>query len=425
MNLRITSLHALFLVLAIAPLARADDWPAWRGAGQDGTTRETDLPTTWSASENVTWKAPLPGPGNSTPVVHGDRVFVTCASKKGAVRSVLCFDRNDGRELWRRDTKFTGEEKTHETNPYCSASPATDGRRVFAWHGSAGVVACGVDGTPLWHRDLGPFDHIWGNGSSPVLHRNLVILNLGPGPQSRLVALDADSGKTVWQTDLPEARGKTWEEWKGSWSTPVVLTHDLGDGSSTTLLVLSLPGYVAAFDAANGREMWRCRGLGDLVYTNPVIGNGVIVAMSGYQGPAIGMRLPKFDERGDLTDTHRLWREEKPQQRVGSGVIAGDHFYIVNDPGVAQCIELKTGRTLWRRRAAGATWSSAVLSGDRIYATDQSGETVILRASPEKLEVLHQNPLGETTRASPAVSDGQIFLRTYKHLYCIGKRTNP
>ena len=188
------------------------------------------------------------------------------------------------------------------------------------------------------------------------------------------------------------------------------------------VVVLSLPQYVAGFDLMTGKEIWRCRGLGDLVYTNPVIGNGVIVAMSGYQGPAIGMRLPKLGERGDLTDTHRLWREEKPQQRVGSGVIAGDHFYIVNDPGVAQCIELKTGKQAWRKRAAGSTWSSSVLSGDRIYVTDQSGETVVFRASPAKLEVLQRNELGETTRASPAVSDGQIFIRTHKNLYCIGER---
>jgi outer membrane protein assembly factor BamB len=191
------------------------------------------------------------------------------------------------------------------------------------------------------------------------------------------------------------------------------------------IIVLSLPGHVAGLDASSGKEIWRCRGLSDLVYTNPVIGNGVIVAMSGYQGPAIAMRLPKLGERGDLTDSHRLWREEKTQQRVGSGVIVGEHFYIVNEPGIALCIELKTGKQAWRERAGGTTWSSSVVSGDRIYNVDQSGETVVFRATPEKLDVLHRNELGEMTRASPAVSDGQIFIRTYKHLYCIGERKRP
>jgi outer membrane protein assembly factor BamB len=256
-----------------------------------------------------------------------------------------------------------------------------------------------------------------------VLHKETVILNLGPGPESRLVALDANSGKTVWQNDLPEAKGKS-EAYKGSWSTPVIHYQSAG-GGYTSILVLSLPQYVAAFDPTSGKEVWRCRGLSDLVYTNPVIGNGVVVAMSGYQGPAIGLRLPAPGERGDVTDTHRLWREEKPQQRIGSGVIAGDYFYMVNEPGIAQCIELKTGKTTWRQRAAGSTWSSSVLSGDKIYVTAQTGETVVWRADPRKLEVLHRNDLGEPTRASPAVSDGQVFIRTDKHLYCIGRRLPP
>ena len=418
-------LTAICVCLIPAAGATADDWPAWRGPAQNGVTRETALPAEWSQTKNVTWKARLPGPGNSTPIVHGDRVFVTCASAKGAVRSVICFDRATGKELWRRDTKFEGKEPTHETNPYCSASPTTDGKIVVAWHGSAGVVAYTVDGQPLWHRDLGPFRHIWGNAASPVIHEGKVILNLGPGPESRLLALNKETGKTAWETDLPEAKGKSDQDWKGSWSTPVPHYQSAPGGVMTSVVVLSLPGYVAGFDAMSGKEIWRCRGLSDLVYTTPVIGNGVIVAMSGYQGPAIAMRLPAPGERGDLTDTHRLWREEKTQQRVGSGVIAGDHFYIVNEPGIALCLDLKSGKQLWRERAAGTTWASAVLSGDRIYITDQSGETVVFRAGPEKLEVLQRNELGEMTRASPAVSDGQVFIRTYEHLYCVGAGEAP
>jgi outer membrane protein assembly factor BamB len=334
------------------------------------------------------------------------------------VRSLLCFDRGDGKPLWRHDTKFTGDEPTHETNPYCSASPVTDGRRVFASHGSAGVVACEAGtGKLLWHRDLGPMRHIWGNASSPVLHDDKLVLLCGPGPETRLIALDPETGQTVWQNDLPEAKGKSPDEWKGAWNTPVVYKHD--DGS--TVLILGLPRYVAGFDPATGKEIWRCRGLSDLVYTNPLVGDGVIVCMSGYQGPAMGMRLPRPGANGDLTDSHRLWVVEMNQQRVGSGVVAGGHVYILNDPGVAECIELETGQQVWRERAANASWGSMVLSGERLYVTDQTGQTVVLRATPEELEVLAENPLGETTRASVAPSNGQLFIRTYKHLYCIGK----
>jgi outer membrane protein assembly factor BamB len=409
----------VLLACCVAVNARAADWPAWRGPHGTGVYDEVDLPTTWSATENVAWKAPLPGPGNSTPVVAAGRVFVTCASDKGATRSVLCFDRASGKLLWRQDTKFTGEETTHETNPYCAASPATDGRRVFAWHGSAGVVAYDAQGgKPLWQRDLGPFRHIWGNASSPVLYGEKLILQLGPGPETRLVALDARSGQTVWENDLPEAKGKAPDHWKGSWGTPVLYKAD--DGRTT--LVAGLPQYVAGFDPESGKELWRCRGLGDLVYTNPLIGNGVIVQMSGYQGPALALRVPKPGETGDLTASHRLWLVEKGNpQRVGSGVIADEHVYILNDPGVAECIELRTGKQVWKQRAAHSSWGSMVLSGDRLYVTDMSGQTVVLRAGP-KFELLHENALadGDLTRASVAVSDGQIFIRTYKQLYCIG-----
>src|SRR5688500_2154237 len=180
MGIRMTVLAAALLLFTLAGFAFAADWPEWRGMAQNGTTPETDLPLTWSATKNVAWKVSLPGPGNSTPVIHGEKVFVTGASEKGAVRSVLCFDRTGGKQIWRRDTKFAGNETTHETNPYCSSSPVTDGERVFAWHGSAGVVAYTAAGEPLWHRDLGPFRHIWGSGSSPVLHNDTLVLNLGP-----------------------------------------------------------------------------------------------------------------------------------------------------------------------------------------------------------------------------------------------------
>ena len=410
----------LLLVLVCPPMPlRAGDWPAWRGPGGMGVAEgEHGLPEQWSATEHVTWKADLPGPGNSSPVVWGDRVFLTCAEKEGAVRGVLCFDRNDGRLLWRRDTPFEGKETTHETNPYCSASPVTDGKRVIAWHGSAGVVAYGMHGRPLWHRDLGPFNHIWGNGSSPILDGERVFLYCGPGPETTMLALDAATGETLWTNDLEDARAEKPDQWKGSWATPV-LRHVAGERYE---LLVSLPGYVAGFDPDSGKEVWRCRGLGDLVYASPLTDGDTIVAMSGYGGPAIGLRAPQAGETGDLTDTHRLWVVAKNQQRVGSGVIVRDHVYILNDPGMAECIEAHTGKTVWKTRASGTSWGSMVYADGKLYVTDQEGETVVTRPNPHKLEVIATNELGETSRASPAVSNGQIFLRTYKHLYCVGER---
>jgi outer membrane protein assembly factor BamB len=408
---------ALMLICCSSPLPAAD-WPAWRGPTGQGLTTETGLPTTWSAKENVTWKVPLPGPGSSTPIIVGDRVLVTAASDNGAVRSVICFSRTDGKELWRGETKFAGKEPTHETNPYAGSSPVTDGKAVYAWHGSAGFVAYDLDGKELWRRDLGTFTHIWGNASSPVLLGDRVILSAGPGMRHVLLAMDAKNGETVWQTELPEALSKKPDEFTGSWATPVV--RKTSDGKDE--LVLPLPGHVAGFDPATGKETWRCRGMTKLAYANALVGEGHIVAMSGFQGSAFGMREPKAGETGDLTASHRLWVVEKNQQRIGTGMIVDGHVYMLNEPGVMQCIELKTGKELWKKRLTGSTWGSLVRSGDVFYVTDRAGETIIFRATPTGLEVLQENPLGEQTQASIAPSDGQLFIRTFRHLYCIGQR---
>jgi len=180
---------------------RAANWPAWRGPHGDGVTPETALPLKWSATENVGWKTELPERGNSTPIVWNDRVFLTQAV--GTRRTVVCFARADGRMLWQQGPDWKTAERSHQTNPPCSGSPVTDGERVIAWFGSAGVSCFDFDGKELWHVDLGPQDHEWGYGSSPVLHGDLCILNFGPGARSFLVALDKKSGKEAWRFDVP------------------------------------------------------------------------------------------------------------------------------------------------------------------------------------------------------------------------------
>jgi outer membrane protein assembly factor BamB len=415
--MRYSALLPLLLVSLTFLPARAGEWPAWRGPLGTGISDETGVPLEWSADENITWKVPLPEPGNSTPIVWGDRVFVTGPLDNGARRTLMCFDRADGRLAWQREVHFEGTERTHATNPYCSASPVTDGQRVVVWHGSAGMFAYDFQGNELWRRDLGPFDHIWGNAASPVIEGDLVLANLGPGPQSTLLAVDKQTGQDAWRVELTDARGKDADEWKGSWSTPVL--RDTADGRE---LLLSMPGRLAAFDLADGSERWTCRGLTDLVYTSPLVGDGVVVAMSGYLGAALATRA---GGEGDVTDANRLWRIEKNPQRVGSGVILGDHVYILNEQGVAECIDVATGQRAWEERLGGTTWSSMVAAEGRLYIINMDGETIVLRATPERCEVLARNPLGELSRASLALSDGQIFARTYQHLYCIGQLNSP
>ncbi|HKB35139.1 MAG TPA: PQQ-binding-like beta-propeller repeat protein [Gemmataceae bacterium] len=409
-------LRILLVALACPALALAGNWPAWRGSTGDGRCTEKDLPLEWNTTKNVRWKVPLPDEGNSTPVVWRNRLFLTQATQRGTHRALLCLDRSNGKQLWKAEVQYKEKEPTHGTNPYCSASPVTDGERVLVSHGSAGLFCYSVEGKELWRKDVGKMIHIWGNASSPILYGDLAILWVGPGDRQILLAVDRRSGKTVWEHNEPGGvDGITNKDWVGSWSTPIIARVGGRDE-----LILSVPLKVKGFDPNSGKELWSCAGLGKLVYTSPVCSaGGIVVAMSGYGGPSLAVRA---GGSGDVTKTHRLWQHPSNPQRIGSPVIVGEHAYLINEQGLGQCFELKTGKDVWmKERAASATWGSLVVAGDRFYITTQNGETVILSASPE-FKVLGRNRLNETTRASVAVSDGELFIRTYKHLWCISKK---
>lgn len=409
---------AFSLAATIHASAVANDWPAFRGPGLTGVSDETRLPLTWSAEKNVRWKTRLPAPGNSSPVVSRDRVFVTCATDQGERRGLYCFDRREGRLLWQRIVEFHESDPTHATNPYCGSSPATDAARVVVWHGSAGLHCYDYDGNLLWSRDLGTFHHIWGYGSSPVFYGDSILLNCGPGVRTFVTAIDRRTGETQWQVDEPggdegqEQPGQK-PKWIGSWSTPLVTKV----GGRDQILV-SLPHHVQAYDPRDGKILWRCDGLGDLVYTSVLVRDGMGVAMSGFHGPAIGFKL---GGSGNVTETNRLWHvTTQNPQRIGSGVIIGEHIYMVNEPGLVQCLELETGKEVWKDRLGGEkVWASIVAAEGRLYVTDEGGTTYVFAPNPERLEVLAKNQIGEPTNSTLALSDGQIFLRTFEHLICI------
>ena len=396
-----------------APAGMAGDWPQWRGPEGTGISVEKNLPTVWGTNQNVCWKTPLPEPGNSTPVVWRNQVFITQAVKNK--RTVMCFDCANGKLQWQSGADAVDQEPTHQTNPYCSGSPVTDGERVIASFGSAGVYCYDFEGNELWHRDLGKQSHMWGVSSSPVLHGELCLLNFGPGERTFLIALNRKTGETIWQHDEPGGRA---DKYIGSWSTPIVI-----QAGSREELIAPWPERVAAFDPKTGRELWTCRGLNPLVYTSPLYAEGIVVVMGGYNGSALAV---KAGGSGDVTETNRLWHVPKTKQRIGSGVISKGYIYILNDPGVAECFELRTGKLVWEERLNGPgakadNWSSLVLAEDNLYAINQSGDGLVFKANPQ-FQVVSTDPLGELTRSSIAVSDGQLFIRTYKGLWCIGQR---
>jgi outer membrane protein assembly factor BamB len=412
-------LAALFLMPVRQ--AAADNWPAWRGPDGNGQCRERNLPLKWSATENVRWKVPLPGPGNSTPIVWGSRIFLTQATEGGRKRSLMCLDREDGKLLWRQTSEYNDPEPTHPTNPYCSGSPVTDGERVVVSFGSAGLDCYDFEGKRLWHRDLGKCLHIWGNAASPVIYGDLVLLNFGPGERTFLVAVDKRTGREVWRAEEPGGKlgDKGPVEWIGSWSTPAVASLNGRDE-----LIVSWPRVLKSYSPRTGSLLWSSGGLekdkgqGELVYTSPLVSDEAIVSMGGFGGPILAVRT---GGAGDVTQTHRLWRLPAGPQRIGSGVILGQHIYMVNTPGTFQCFELKTGKSLWTERVSSEVWGSLVHADGRLYVTNLEGETVVLAAKPT-FEILGRNPLKERTLASIAVSDGAIFIRTYKQLWCIGNR---
>ena len=370
----------------------------------------------WS-EKTVAWRVPLPEAGNSTPIAIGDRIFVTQARKAAGQRFLLCFDRGTGKQLWQAAVYYPDPEPTHATNPYASASPVSDGTMVIAWFGSAGLYAYDLSGKPLWQRDFGVQKHTWGYGSSPVIHGDKVFLNFGPGERSFLVALNKATGATVWQQSIPVGQGKAFANWApadmyGSWATPVVIRT-----AQREELLLPLPGKLNAYDPATGKLLWTCRGLGDLIYPSAVYGEGVIFVASGFSGPAMAV---KPGGSGDVTGTHRLWLREKGRQWIGSGVVTGGRVITIDTGGIAEAMDLKTGKVEWTARLSGkegasAVWSSPVLSGGKLVVLSQTGELLVADAVTGKVE--HSRSLGESSNSSAVLSNGDLFLRTHGGLY--------
>ncbi len=407
---------SLFAIAATVAFARGENWPEWRGPLGDGVIAERLGPQSWSADSNVLWKSPLPDAGNASPVVWGDRVFVACAEEGGVLRSLLCFDRSTGEQLWKRSTRHEEPDPTHATNPWCAATPATDGEAVYVWNGSAGAKAYDFEGNLLWHRDLGDFVHRWGHASSPRIYKDTVIFFGSPGPRVVLAALDKRTGETVWERSL-DAVASPPEELHGSFVTPYLFRNE---GRSE--LLVPLPGYLASFDPDTGAEWWRCDGLGRLVYTDAMVGEGMILAFSGLRGPAIGMRIPGPDETGNLTESHRIWKNDTVIQRVGSGVIVGERFFLCGRRGELHCGDIRTGETLWTENISEQAWSAISRVGDYLYLTDQSSTTWIFKPS-DSFELVRKNQMEEKERgnATLAFYRDQLFLRTHQRLYALGE----
>lgn len=413
-------------------LAVESNWPQWRGPNGSGKTSSTDAVTHWGPDQNVKWRFDLPEAGNSTPVVWGDRIFVTQPLSESNERSLICLGRDTGKEQWRRSVVYDQKDATHKTNPYCSASPATDGQHVVAWFGSAGLFCWDVEGNELWRRELGEQQHMWGYGSSPILHNGLCVLNFGPGNREFLLAVDLSTGETRWKLESiddqaerelsgPENDGNANdftngkarnERLRGSWNTPII-----ADINGHSELIVALPRRVVALDPSTGEKLWTCGGGAPLAYASLMEDRGIIIALGGYRGASFAVR---GGGRGDVTATHRLWHKPKDIGWLGTGIVHDGNIYICDMGGVIHCIEANSGDSLWKSRSGGGgTWSSITQTADgTMYLLKKSGSTTVFRPDRQALKQVAENDLSETSNASVVVVGNDVLVRTDEALWC-------
>lgn len=385
-------------------------WPRWRGPSGQGYVTPGRYTNTWSPTRNVKWRVPVPGEGNSSPIVWGNHIFVTTAQDDGAKLSLMAFSRADGKLLWETPVPQEGVERVHQKNGHASATPVTDGRMIWASFGRHGLVAFDMAGKIVWHRKFGPINNYHGPAGSPVLYKDRIFLyqdHKGSAEQQAFVAaFDAKTGKTLWETPRTETVG---------WGTPVVINT----GSRDELIVNS-QRRVAAYDPATGRELWTVRGMTFEVIPTPVVGEGLVFASSGRAGPTLAIRP---GGSGDVTDTHLAWSSPKGSPFVPSGLLHDGLLYLLNDmQSILTVYEAKSGTLMYQGRLGVAQRegfsASPVVVNDELFFTNDDGETFVVRAGRE-FDLLHTNSLGERTLASPALVDGIWYWRTTGHLVAI------
>ncbi len=398
----------LALLGMFAPTSRGENWPGWRGPRGDGTSLEPEVPTTWSAEQNVVWKVEVPGQGHASPIVWNNRVFVVTCNEDARQRILLCYDRHTGRELWRKVVLESPLEHKHRLNSFASSTPATDGTLVYVTfldRDHMVVAAYDYAGNQRWLVRPGPFASTHGYCSCPVLFKDKVIVNGDHDGDAYLVALDRSTGRTLWKAER--------ENRTRSYSTPLV--RQIG---GRTQMVLTGSKCVASYDPHDGSRHWILDGPTEQFVASVVYNGDLIFLTAGY--PELHIMAIRPDGSGNVTDTHVAWRTTKGAGYVPSPIAAGEYFLVVSDGGIASCFEAATGQLAWKERLGTHFSSSLVSAAGLVYFTSDEGRTTIVRPGP-KLDVVAENELGESCYASPAVSNGQLFFRGEKHLVCVGR----
>ena len=389
--------------------AGAAFWPRWRGPSGQGVATDGSYPDRWSATENVLWKTPVPGTGNSSPIVWGDYVFLTTAYDGGRRVSVLAYRRSDGQLLWETEApEGPTDRRSHFKNGHASATPSTDGERIYVSFGARGLFALDFTGEILWRRDLGSMAAYHGAAGSPLLYKDRIILYQDQYRNSFIAAFDARTGQELWKTSRDASVG---------WGTPIAV-HVAGHDE----IIVNSQRQVQAYDPDGGAELWRCRGTTYEVIPTPVVGYGMVFCASGRAGPTLAITP---GGSGDVSGTHVVWRSPRGSPFVPSPVLYGDQLYMVNDmASIATSLDARTGEAFWQGRLGVARRegfsASPVAVNDQVFFTNDNGDTFVLRAG-RTFELLHVNSFGEQVLASPALVGGRWYFRTGRNLYAIGQ----
>jgi outer membrane protein assembly factor BamB len=403
----VRALTILLTFVAVSPRpASSQDWPDFRGPGGQGLSTERDLPVEWSESRNVVWKTPVPGLGWSSPVVAGGRVWITSATgDRDLSLRALAFDVETGREVVNAEVfRIRGAGAINPKNSHASPSPIVEGDRVYVHFGALGTAALTTAGEIVWKTRFS-YESQHGAGGSPVLLDDLLILSCDGGDTAFVVALDKRTGRTRWRT----YRRQPWDQ---AYSTPLVIR--IGDRTE----VVSVGAFrAAAYDPASGKEIWRV-GYAD-GFSNvprPVYGHGLVYIATGFQQPTLIAVRP--DGSGDVTKTQVAWMLTRGAPLTPSPLLVGDELYVVNDSGIASCLDAKTGVIIWQARLGGTFSASPIFGDNRIYFLSEQGVGTVI-APGKEFRRLAANSLDGAMLASPAVAAGSIFIRTDSHLYRI------
>jgi outer membrane protein assembly factor BamB len=396
---------ACFLIaILLAPLAQAatGDWPQFRGPGGQGHAIATQLPATWSETENITWKVPIGGLGWSSPAIFGDQIWLTTAADADRSLRAICIERDSGQVLHDVEVLHKNDlGRIAAKNSHASPTPVLDGRHVYVHFGAHGTACLTTEGQVVWTREL-PYDQRHGPGGSPVLWKDLLIVSCdGPDVQFT-IALDKQTGQIRWKADHPGQQ---------AYGTPVLIKVN---GSEQ--LITSGGEAAIAYSPQDGKELWRCRHAGHSVVPRPVAGNGLVYFCTGYWTPALFAVRP--DGTGDVTDSRVEFTVRRGVPHTPSPLLVDDRLYLVSDLGVLTCVDAKKGEEIWRQRLSGNFSASPTLADGKVYLLNEQGAMFVL-APGDQYKLLATNHLDGRTLASPAFVGHAIFLRSDTHLYRI------